>query len=333
MLEAIKKYSKQLANFEQNREEEYQLDKYFIPELQKLKQASQLLLMEYVRALAVVSRLSFFINRNEVELPSDGLSRKSFNFLIGKYSPFRILYLRPLVNFFIEIHIHKKLSELSTIFVQTEFLVQNSLSSDDEYVEWLKHVKKQSDKFQETLSSGKIVLNTLKVIFTFIVGLLIAIFGASSLSDLLAKILLLDLSVSPEIVKFAVSSITLLLTVLFYAYFFFDATFAAKRSIFLGIGTELSSNHNIYKFENDIFRLVGRGKSKELPVDFLTRFILFASFIAFLFWIQSQFNSTVGNAPNTIILPCFSILGIMMLFSLITDILIPWRKRYLKENM
>ncbi|MBL8099034.1 MAG: hypothetical protein JNK81_07615 [Anaerolineales bacterium] len=310
--------------------EEYQLDKYFIPEYNQIKQAHQLLLKEYVRAITATSRLSFFIGLNEIKLPQEGLARRIFTLLLGKYSPIRFLALKPLVSLFVEIHISKKLLDLSIAYTQTIFLIQNSLAENLEYLSWLKQAKQECDEFRQTLPTGKLLLDTIKGFGTFVLGLILTIVGANSLSDFFLKLLENDLTQTG--LKVFIFSTTTLLLGIPYIYLFLDSTFATKRLIFLGVGSEISEKHNVYVFENELYKLLGRGKSKEFPIDYSFQGVFQIGFILFFFYLQKEFEK-IAAGPNVIVLPCFSCIGLIFIVFLIFDVIIPWQRRASQKYM
>lgn len=310
--------------------EEYQLDKYFIPEHKELKQAHQLLLKEYVRAITATSRLSFFVGYNEIKIPKEGFIRRFLMLLLAKYSPFRLLILKPLVIFFVETHIAKKLSELSIAYTQITFLVQNSLVENSDYLLWLVKAKQECDEFKQTLSSGKIFFEYIKYLGTFILGLLLAIVGANTLGELTIK--LLSNSIPKTTLMLFAPFIANLIVVIPYVYLFLESTFAAKRVIFMGIGTEISDKHNVYVFENEVFKLLGRSKAKEFPIDYFLQSVFNVSFIALFWWMQNEFEKAVSG-PNVIVLPYFSCISILFSLFLVFDVLVPFQKRYTQNYM
>lgn len=326
-----KKIANWFDSFTRSSDSEYQLGKYIIPDYQQLEQAHQLLLKEYVRAIAAVSRLSFFIGLHEIQLPAEGFIRRLFQLLFFKYSPLRLLQLKPLVQLFVEAHIQHKLSKLSIIYTQTSFLVQNSLSEKPEYLSWLRQASQDCKEFQQTLSSGKIFFDSLKFVATFIFGLFLAFAGANSLNEFLQRII--SGTLPPTVITLFAYTVIMLIVVAPYIYLFWDSTFATKRAIFMGIGSEISKAHNIYVLENDLFKLLGRGKPKELPIDYLFQALFFLSGITFFWWLQTQLNKAISTIPNTIVLPCFSAISIIMCILLISDILVPWYKRYREGYM
>jgi hypothetical protein len=180
------------------------------------------------------------------------------------------------------------------------------------------------------LSSGRIFLDTFKSLGTFTLGLIVALAGANSLSDLLLKFFSNTLTLMElKTIVFAVISFLLLVP---YVYLFWDSTFAAKRVIFMGIGSEISEKHNVYMFENEMFKLLGRGKSKEFPVDYFSQAVFQLGSIAFFWWLQVEFEKAVSG-PNVIVLPWFSCFSVIIVLLLILDVLIPWQKRHLQGYM
>lgn len=326
----FKKISDWFDSFTKSGQAEYQLDKHNIPEYKQIKQAHQLLLKEYVRAIAAVSRLSFFVGFHEIKLQKEGVLRR-FAYLLLAYSPLRLLTWKPLVKLFIEAHVHDKLSELSIIYTQTAFLVAGSLFENSEYMSWLKQAKQECDELQQTLSSGRIFFDSLKAMSTFFFGLFLLAVGARSLGDLILG--LFSNSLPSVNLALIVLVITILVFTMVYMYFFWDAAFAAKRVIFMGVGLEISEKHNIYVFENEVFKLLGRGKPREIPIDYLSQFVFQASVIFFLLWFQSQIDKFVSTIPNSISLPCFSASGIIMCLVLLGDVLLPWYKRFRQGYM
>ncbi len=327
----LKKFTNWLVSFTKTGVSEYQLNKYFVPEHQELERAHQLLLKEYVRAIAAVSRLSFFIGLHEIQVPPEGFIRRLFHLLLFKYSPLRLLQWKPLVQLFVEAHVRQKISQLSTIYIQTSFLIQNSLSEKPEYLTWLNQASQECKEFQQTLSTGKIFLDSLKFTTTFMFGLFLAFAGANSLNEFLQK--LISNSLPPIVVTLFAFTLIMLIVVAPYIYLFWDSTFAAKRAIFMGIGSEISQSHNIYVLENNLFDLLGRGKPKEVPIDYIFQSLFFLSGIIFFWWTQTQFEKAFSATPNTIILPCFSGISVLLFFPFFTDVLLPWYKRYTQGYM
>jgi hypothetical protein len=327
----LKKFLGRFDSFIKNSSDEYQLNKTFVPDYKEVKQAHQLLLKEYVRAITSVSRLSFFIGLHEVRLPREGFLSRFLYVLIMKFSPFRLLSWKPLVNLFVEAHINKKLGELSTAYAQSTFLIQNSLAENAEYLVWLKQAKSECDEFRQTLSSGKIFLDTLKYLGTIILGVFLTAIGASSINDFLIRIF--SNSLTPETLILMAFSIAIFIVFAPYFYLFWDITFTVKRAIFMGIGSEISEKHNIYVLENSVFKLLGRGKSKEFPADYLLQALYLTLIIIFLWYAHFEIGKALQSDPNIIVLNCVGWFSLPFLFILITDIIIPWVKRYSQGNM
>jgi hypothetical protein len=226
----------------------------------------------------------------------------------------------------VESHIHKKLTQLSVIYTQTAFLVQGSLVENSEYLVWLKQAKQECDEFRQTLSSGGNLIDILNKVGGSAIVLFLAVMGVNNNVELIR--LLLSGNLSAEQIAQIILGLLFIGLIVFYFYLFSDSAFSAKRLIFTGTGSDISEKHNIYVFENEVFKILGRGKPKEFPIDYFGQSIFQISAVGFLFWMQGLLNRVTATVPNSINLPCFSCIGIIIAILFVGDVVSPLLKRY-----
>jgi len=307
----------------------YKLSSAGIPDLYSLKDAHNELLQAYVKSLAAVSRLSFLVGMNEVNPPKEGLVSRIFRIIFwSKFSPFRLLVWRPVIKLYIDGHIYKKLQELRSIYTQSVFLIPSPFHIRDEYLAWLVKAKSECDEFRNTIVTRNIFVDVIKFFVVTLVGLSLAIWGATSLYDLLFKILS---SPTPPPGFIVIGKLISLTIVVFpFILTFLDAAFAAKRAIFLNINNNAS--RNVYELENHLFSLLNHGKSKEFPINYSVTAFFYLTLIGFL-WLLHLAISQLPRPSYAIILDWTWCLLIPYVFLFFADVIVPWWKREAKGEL
>ena len=284
--------------FIQAKEKELDLPAIVIPELDQLEKAHYDLLSEYVHVIGNSSRQPFFMSPIQKFhlLNKWNLIRRLISLIFWSANPLRLITLRPLVTFLIQTHIRSKLGELEVAYVQMKYAITNDAKNKYEIQTWLDQAKSDCSQLKETISSGKIIGDTIKTIFISLIGLLLAFFGVSNIYDLIVKFSSTNIIVQYFWMILAI--FLLLLSLVIYGAVIIRNTFDAKRSIFLSIGKE-NDKRTIYSLENNLFDLLDRRKSPEFALDYLTMAIniIFASgfFIFLSYMIDEATNKSVGK--------------------------------------
>ena len=295
----------------------YKLTTVDMPELYKLKAAHNELLQSYVESLGAVSRLSFLVGMNEVNPPKVSLVANILRVIFwGKFSPFRVLVWRPVIKLYVSRHIYKKLQELKEIYIQS------SLVSDNNYCTWFEKAKGECEEFQKTVVNRNIFLEVFRYFIVTLIGLSVAVWSATSLYDLLIKILFSQ--VFPQGIVVLVKFIVLTIIAFPFVLTFLNFAFTTKRAIFLNI--KKTDSNSVYGLENYLFKLLNRGKSREFPVDFLVLAIFYWIIIGFL-WLFHLGISQLPHASNAIVLDCTWCLLVPYIVMFFSDVIAPWWRR------
>lgn len=316
----------------QSANNEYKLSPLEVPDFYKVASAHRELLQAYADALAAVSRLSFFVGMNEVKPPEESFTTKIIRFVMwGRFSPFRLLIWRPIVKLYVEAHIHKKLKELATGYAQTNFLIPALHHQESNYLTWLKKAQIECEQFATTVASGRIFIDTIQFLSFAGANLLVAAWGANSIFDLVTKIT----SAPPptpgaillgKFIVFTFFAIPFLLT-------FLNATFSAKRAIFLNINLDRKETNSVYELENNLFSFLYRGKSREFPVDYIVGAFYYFMFLGYLWLIHLAISQLSKQNTGTIFVDWTWCLIIPYVFIFFSEIVMPWWKRANKGEM
>lgn len=188
------------------------------------------------------------------------------------------IFFKPVVSFFVEWHIKKKIGIIIKTYARLEQTLDNSNSDNKKKIEWLKSTQDGLRKFIGTLSTFSSIENFFRSTWFFLSGLLIAYFGVSNIFELMVELYSVDYDPF-FILKFAGR----IFIIIVYLFIFIFPSFGYKRQhIFCEILLKPNENEekslNIYQVENNLFQILGKNKPKEIPIDF----ILYST-ICFLF--------------------------------------------------
>ncbi len=207
-----------------------------VAELDELKKAHYKLIKEYVNILNQASELPFF-------------SVLKFGFL---------------VRIFIESHIKGKLNEIKASYIQ---LAQTIYA--DEYRNWHKQTKEELSEFADTLSPWG-GMRKIGGILGFLIPWIITI-----LSTILAEINIYELIIKylNTMSYFLFFTFFIILGALItYPLIFIRNSFRYKHMLFFS-GSD--GDTNVYKLEDELFKLLEKKKIIEWPVDTVALNILF----------------------------------------------------------
>jgi hypothetical protein len=284
--------------------------------IDNLAQAHKTLIVEYIQVLNQVSKLPTWILvelfMKDHYLPGFNsfnrylllISRPLFNI---SHSLIRWPTLRYLVRLFVESHIKGKLNELSVSYI---YLLQ-TVSEDDTGVEnirsWLKESSETCEKLASTLISVQSAQGLLSTLWPIAASLLAAFLGVNSLREALATDKLIALA----------QWIILIPTPMIYLGIFVTSAFWYKRQLFTGFSffdtlilpsQSQDSTRNIYQLEDEIFKLLDRGKVREFPYDMVSLPITFFS-MSFLFLSDWLFGTTRMPDRSDLVFGLMMILG------------------------
>ena len=298
--------------------------------LLELKNAHRDLLSEYANALATLSRLSFFVSLYEVYKAKKPPSIRRFIFyLINKYTPIRLVTLKPLVNLFVEYHIKSKLRELKIAYTQLKSMLPDYHSEREKYVTWISNAIEECDSLTKTLSSWGIVADFTKLIVNTFVGVIISRYGAEILSFSIAKALSAAQiqPATPVDIRIVVGNIAFFVLLALYSTIFIDPSFRMKREIFLGLTNK--DERNIYTAENNLFDLLKRGKTKEFPLDYMGLTISIVLLFVFLFAAKDSVKRIAQSNINSNVFVCniFPLLISLLTIGFVIIVAIPIYKR------
>lgn len=325
MLVWIKTTWEKINNYFTDVNSEYKLVNTTNPELFQLKSAHQQLLQAYAESLNAVSRLSFLVKISEVRRDKESATSGILQKLVwSTFSPLRLFVWRPVINLYIEAHIYKKLKELTAAYTLAYFISHKNYLEEHKTYEWYEIAKKECEQFMQTLSFGRLPSKLLNYFFFSVLGLVTVAWGASNLYDLAFKLLSASPPALPVILigKFIVFTILLIPIVLVFT----EAAFFVKREIFLNINANKTYQESIYKLENSLFILLGRGKSREFPIDYSTLSFYFLMIIGYI-WLFHLAISKLPRAANVIICDYTWCLLLPYIFILFIEVVLPWSKR------
>lgn len=267
---------------------------YDIDELNNLKKAHNELMVEYVNIINRVSKLPFLLSLDLDVSPEGNTFLKNFNEI-------KIPTLRFIVKLFVESHIKGKLNQLGDSYVQNAQVISMDGPTAKEYLDWLKQAEEGTKKFASTLSSWQSIRGLASVMGALGPlgsGLLIVSLKVENIYQGLVKIVPL----------FSLYTFSIILYFLFTMVYFWLVIFSAfnyKRNLFYpGSGFELFtlvrrsrtqqvSVKNVYKIEDKLFEILGKGKTLELPIDIIAYSLL--TFTIGIFSIWGSIKEQEGN--------------------------------------
>jgi hypothetical protein len=302
-----------------------------LPDFIELKKAHQALLGRYAQTLAAATRFSFFVSGHEV-YQSKRLSptRKFIFYIISKFSPLRLLAIKPLISFFIESHMRSKLRELEVAYTQMSSTIPVYYPTQEKYLAWFKDAVKECQNLASTLSSAKIFGDFAVTLRNLFVAIVLSALGVNSLASLVVNLLR-----TPQINIYLASGryvlaqiVAFFIPMVLYSVIFIDPAFTAKRDIFLG--SSVPEENSVYKLENNLFDLLGRGKSIELPLDFAGLTLSLSLMLAFLYAANVAINKLAqsNTSQNVIICNIFPIFILIVIVGLVIGVIIPVYKRW-----
>lgn len=328
----LHQFNNRINKYIQTVESDFRLVPQFIPLIAELQLKHEVLLRSYAQALVNCSRLTFFVSSSEIEPPFIPEPLRPLFFLTARWMPIRLLTLRPLVKFYIELHVRAKLKELQEIYTQARFLLPQDAPERENYLQWLAKAKTDCENLLATLSIGKLFLDYLKYFSLAISALILASAGASSISELIIKYFFKGETTTIE-------TFLILLTLGFGAVLIFPLLglvfikgFTAKRAIFLNIQVAGADQKNIYILENDLFDLIKRHKKKEVPVDYSVKTFLFLLYAVVLFFVGFDESAALEFPARFVMM--FFFLGITVspaALGFYFDVFRPWQRRYTQK--
>jgi len=220
------------------------------------------------------------------------------------YFFFRIICIKYFVRLFIESHIKGKLAELKISYTHLSQSLSEDNPAESEFILWLNKTKESCDEFSKTLFSWRSIPGIIATLWPFGLSLLVSAFitniyqaipistPPSSPSEPQADPYTAMQELQQEFQKSfgqsfqqELSTIIDIMNVLVYSIpfiFLLAAAFIGKRIIFLpgeDLWQQSSDNRpeftrNVYEFEDKLFALLDRGKSREFPIDLLATFLI-----------------------------------------------------------
>jgi len=263
-----------------------------ISNLKKLKQEHEKLLSGYGQILSDLSYLPLFVfpTRGKQLEEGKGLWRilhsilKILSFLFGMWS------LKPLTRFFIETHIKAKIQDIKTAYLQNAATIH---SRNKNYQAWSATASSQIETLAESLLSWKSLIeaagSTIVTLGTFILTLL----GLNNLADIAPKLTALLSNIKQIPVPNLLAYLIGLLVIAGFSINLIDYSFTTKRKLF----HFSTKGKTIYEVEDDLFRLLNRGKAREFPVETASQTI-FAEISIIVFWLIMTWPDTFKVNEN-----------------------------------
>jgi hypothetical protein len=279
-------------------------------QFEEIKKAHHALMAEYVTVLNEVSKLPFFIDVYQVGEPrplrhrfrSKSLTR-TYNSALRLYFllnaiGFRLFSNRYFLRLLVESHVKRKLEEIKIAYTQLSQSLPDEASTS-EFMSWLKNTRDTCNEFSGTLFSWQSIPGLFTAFISFLGSFGLSEAISQSFKSVLERIAaplhvteflatktepINPVTTNPveEIQQFpdAWSSVRFLfyflplLAVIFLNY-------SCKRILFLHGENDHIKRRNVYETEDKLFAALGRGKSREFPIDLLA-IIIFIIAIAYL---------------------------------------------------
>jgi hypothetical protein len=251
-------------------------------EFDELKQVHNALICKYVEAINQVSRLPFFVPRENGRGKTPRKLKKS-------------LTLGYPVKLFVASHIKGKLSELSKAYFYKAQTVPDEIPAAGDFRSWLKETSDTCERMAGTLSSWQSFRGVLSGVWPVGIGLLTAWLGVSNPYELIINFFKLPLG-SGNFLRIVALILVIIVTISFAGSFIL-APFTYKREMFMpGLnadeqplqpGQPKTSAPNVYQLEDWIFNRVNTGKKREFPYDqlFLILIVLYFALFTPFYWL------------------------------------------------
>ena len=308
-----------------------------VPALDELKKAHYRLFQQYYDVLNKASELPFFIvipdSISHLETNSK-ISRLLIQILGRLYSLgdkvlFRFLRWKPLVNFFLEIHIRNKSIEISKIYRQLAATLDRQKTQNQDFSLWLTTISEETQRLGETLSSNKNIKEFVAKLGGALLTFIFVIFEADNIHEIIKQIFSQDLSIASFVtIDFISTSFraffytSILLTGIIWA------SFSGKRYLLYSRTDE----EHVYKTESIIFELLNRQKKNEVPIDLYFRPL--PILVIAIFVVLSIFISFPVDQRNTkeFWLTFLLILGVII-FPSVASVVDEWKHRKKRRTL
>ncbi len=291
--------------------------------IRELKRAHFALLKSCGVVLEKVASLAYINADGDIRNPPGEL--RGLRKLLGNISMILSLgvgnfSLKPLVRFFVEIHIAKRLREIKFAYIQNSATTSPDSKEGMEYREWMAVAAPGLEALSGTLLTWKSLMEAMSNAIAGGGAFLLVLLGLDQWADLIPKITIL---LSPYLGKSASGVLPYFVIFVWIACILFNIvanSFKAKRALFLN---EDEKEITAYALEDILFKLLRRFKNREFPTDVVCMALMaialpLSYFLFDIVWRKDQSHSLI-QLPDKIFAP---IIAIVFLFVILWD----WRK-------
>ncbi len=92
-------------------------------------------------------------------------------FIIGKFSPLRLLVIKPLLSLLVELHIKTKLREIEYVYIQFPATFPLYFDNKEKYLVWVKSAREECQNLLSTLNTPRLLSSFMQSIFNILVAL------------------------------------------------------------------------------------------------------------------------------------------------------------------